>query len=88
MFMKMFFIFQTFNFKIPFFAVQKCLSLNGAQQQYENTNVSKKELELTKTFSIPSFGKVKIKLPNISDPVAKNLSTKLRIVCFRGAHAP
>ena len=45
-----------------------------------------KELKFTKTFSIPSFGKIKIKLPNISCPVVKNLSTKLRIVGFRGAH--
>ena len=66
------------------FALQECLS-HDAQQQYENTNASKKELKLTKTFSIPSFEKVKIKLSNISDPVVKNLSTKLRIVGFRGA---
>ena len=57
------------------------------QQQNENTNASKKEFKLTKTFSIPFFGEVKIKLSNISDPVVKNLSTKLRIVGFRGARA-
>ena len=84
MFMKMFIICQNLN--TPF-ALQECLSLNGAQQQYENTNASKKELKLIKTFSIPSFEKVKIKLSNISDPVVKNLSTKLRIVGFRGARA-
>ena len=60
--------------------MQECLFLNGAQ--YENTNASKKELQLTETFSIPSFGKVKIKLSNISYPVVKNLTTKLRIVCL------
>ena len=65
-------------------AIKECLSLNGAQQQYENTHASKKELKLTKTFSISSFGKVKIKLSNISDPVVKNLSTELRIVGFGG----
>ena len=70
--------------KYPFF-LQECLSLNGGQQQYENTNESKKGLKLTKIFSIPSFGKVKIKLSNISDPVFKNLSTKLRIVLFSGS---
>ena len=69
------------------FALQECLSLNGAQQQYENKNASKKELKVTKTFSIPSFEKVKIKLSNISDPFVKNLSTKFRIVGFRGAQA-
>ena len=53
--------------KYPF-ALQECLSLNGAQQQYENKNASKKELKLANTFSIPSFEKVKIKLSNISDP--------------------
>ena len=42
--------------------------------------IKKKELKLTKTFSVPSFEKVKIKLSNISDPVVKKLSTKLRIV--------
>ena len=52
---------------------------------YENTNTSKKELKVTKTFSVPSFGKFKIKLSNISDPVLKNLSIKLRIVGFQGA---
>ena len=72
--------------KYPF-ALQECLSLNCAQQQYENTNTSKKELKLTKTFSVPSFGKFKIKLSNISDPVIKNLSIKLRIVGFQGARA-
>ena len=56
--------------------------VHDAQKQYENTNASKKELKLTKTFSIPSFEKVKIKLYKISGPVAKNLSTKLRIVGF------
>ena len=69
------------NLKYPF-ASQECLS-HDAQQQYENTNASNKELQLTKTFSIPSFEKVTIKLSNISDPVVvKNLSTKLRIVGF------
>ena len=68
-------------------ALQECLS-HDAQQQYENTNTSKKELKLIcKTLSIPSFEKVKIKLPHISDPVVKNLLTKLRIVGFRGARA-
>ena len=66
------------------FALQDCLSLNDAQKQYENTNTSKKELKLTKTFSVPSFRKFKIKL-HISDPVVKNLSIKLRIVGFQGA---
>ena len=42
------------------------------KQQYENTNTSKKELKLPKTFSIPSFEKVKIKLSKISDPFVKN----------------
>ena len=70
------------SYKYPF-ALQECL-LHDAQQQYENINASKKELKLTKTFSIPSFEKVKIKLSNISDPVVK---TKLRIVGFRGACA-
>ena len=51
------------------------------------TQSIKKELKLTKTFSIPSFEKVKIKLSNISDPVVKNLSTKLRIVGFKGVRA-
>ena len=50
--------------KYPF-ALQECSSLNGAQQQYENRNTSKKELKLANTFSIPSFEKVKIKLSNI-----------------------
>ena len=59
----------------------------GAQQLYENTYASKKELKLTKTFSIPSFEKVKIKLSNISDQFVKNCSSKLRIVGFRGARA-
>ena len=63
----------------------RMLYLNGLQQQYENTNASKKELTLIKTFSVPSFEKVKIKLSNISDPFVKNLSSKLRIVGFRGA---
>ena len=52
-----------------------------------NTNASKKELKLTKTFSIPSFQKVKIKQSYISDPGVKNLSTQLRVVGFRGARA-
>ena len=30
--------------KYPF-ALQECVSFNGAQQQYENTNTSKKELK-------------------------------------------
>ena len=51
------------------------------------TQMHQKELKLTKTFSIPSFEKVKIKLSNISDPFVKNLSTKLRIVGFWGALA-
>ena len=63
-----------------------CDPLNGAQQQYENTNASKKELKFTKIFSIPFFEKVKIKLYNISDPLVKNLS-KLKIVGSRGARA-
>ena len=79
-------VYHLSKLKYPF-ALQECLSLNGAQQQYENTNASKKELKLIKTFSIPSFRKVKIKLSNLSDPVVKNLSTKLRIVCLRGARA-
>ena len=45
----------------------------------------RKDLKLTKIFSIPSFWKVKIKLSNISDPLVKNLSTKLRIVLFWGS---
>ena len=73
------------NLNTPF-ALQECLS-HDAQQQYENTNMSKKELKFTKAFSIPSFEKVKIKLSNISDPVVKHLPTKLKIVGFRGARA-
>ena len=45
----------------------------------------RKDLNSPRWFSIPSFGKVKIKLSNISDPVVKNLSTKLRIVLFSGS---
>ena len=71
---------------LSFVALQECLS-HDAQQQYENTNISKKELKFTKAFLIPSFEKVKIKLSNISDPVVKHLSTKLKIVGFRGARA-
>ena len=52
-----------------------------------NSNMKTQTHKLTKTFSIPSIGKVKIKLSNISDPVVKNLSTKLRIVRVRGARA-
>ena len=81
MFMKMFIICKN----LISFCFTRMLIFNGAQQQYENTNASKKELKLTKTFSIPSFGKIKIKLSNISDPLVKNLSTKLRIVGFREA---
>ena len=58
MFMKMFIICQNLNTPL----LDKNGYLNGAQQQYENTNVSKKELKLIKTFSIASFEKVKIKL--------------------------
>ena len=65
----------------------RMLYLNGVQQQYENTNASKRELKLIKTFSISSFERVKIKLSNISDPFVKNVSSKLRIVGFRGARA-
>ena len=54
--------------------------------KFENTNASKKTLKLTKTFSVPSFGKFKIKF-NISNPVVNNLSIKLRIVGFLGARA-
>ena len=43
-------VYHLSKFKYPF-ALQECLSLNGAQQQYENTNASQKELKLTKTFS-------------------------------------
>ena len=65
----MFIIFQNLN--TPF-ALQECVSFNGVQQQYENTNISKKEIKLPKTFSIPSYEKVKIKLSKISDPFVKN----------------
>ena len=51
------------------------------------TQTHQKEHKLTMTFSIPSFEKVKIKLPNISDQFVKNLLTKLRIVGFGGARA-
>ena len=56
MFMKMFIICQ--NLKYPL-ALQEleCVSLNGVQQQYENTNASKKKLKLINTFSIPSIWK-------------------------------
>ena len=79
-------VYHLSKLKYPF-ALQECLSLNGAQQQYENINTSNKELKLTKKFSIPSFEKVKIKLSDISDPFVKNLSSKLRIVGFGGARA-
>ena len=78
-------VYHLSKLKYPF-ALQECLS-HDAQQQYETTNASKKELELNKTFSVPSFEKVMIKLSNISDPVVKNLSTKPRMVGFRGARA-
>ena len=51
------------------------------------TQLHQKENKLTKTFSIPPFEKVKIKLSNISDQLVKNLVTKLRIVGFGGARA-
>ena len=35
-------VYHLSKLKYPF-ALQECLSLNGAQQQYENTNASKKE---------------------------------------------
>ena len=72
-------VYHLSKLKYPF-ALQEWLSSNGAQQQYENTNSSRKELKLTKTFSISSLKNVKIKLSNISDPFVKKLSTKLRIV--------
>ena len=72
--------------KYPF-ALQECLSLNDARQQYENTDASKKELNSPRHFQFLPLGKIKIKMFNISDPFAKNLSTKLRIVGFRGARA-
>ena len=60
---------------------------NKNKKKKQNKKIKKKTETLTKTFSIPSFGKSNIKLlvPNISCPVVKNLSTKLRIVGFRGA---
>ena len=77
----MFIICQNLNI---LFALQECVPLNGAQQQYENTNTSKKELKLPKTFSIPSFEKVKVKLSKFQIHLSR---TKLRIVGFRGARA-
>ena len=52
-------VYHLSKLKYPF-ALWGCLSLNhvnGAQQQYENTNASKKELKLEKTFSIPFLWK-------------------------------
>ena len=63
-------VYHLSKLKYPF-ALEECLS-HDAQQQYENTNESKKELKLTKLFLISSFEKVKIKLSNITDPVVKN----------------